>query len=276
MRQRVVIALALAAEPQAHRGRRAHHGAGRVDPGADHFAAQAPVQGPRRGGDAGHARHGRDRRDLRPRGRAVRRPRGRDRARWAMSSTAPPPLHGRPDGLDPGDGRRPRTPAADRRRDAAPERHPARLRLQPALPAGHGPLPARAARTAGAGATRAACWLVDQAPQSRLRRTAHDDAAAGAGARPGQDLRRLGALAQPRRGTQAAPVRARGGRRQLQHRARQDAGPGGRIGLRQEHGGAAAGGPVPAHARRGALRRPGHRCGTRCRPSCARCAGACR
>jgi peptide/nickel transport system ATP-binding protein len=41
MRQRVVIALALAAEPQADRGRRAHHGAGRVDPGADHRAAQA-------------------------------------------------------------------------------------------------------------------------------------------------------------------------------------------------------------------------------------------
>ena len=45
------------------------------------------------------------------------------------------PLHRRPDGFDPGDGRRPRTPVADRRRDAAPERHSGRLRLQPALPA---------------------------------------------------------------------------------------------------------------------------------------------
>ena len=42
MRQRVVIALALAAEPPGG-GRRAHHRAGRVDPGADHRTAQAPV-----------------------------------------------------------------------------------------------------------------------------------------------------------------------------------------------------------------------------------------
>ena len=44
MRQRVVIALALAAEPQADRRRRADDRARRVDPGADHLAAQAPVQ----------------------------------------------------------------------------------------------------------------------------------------------------------------------------------------------------------------------------------------
>ena len=64
-----------------------------------------------------------------------------------------------------------------------------------------------------AGATRAACWL--------HRR---DDAGGGMTptasatplvevARPGEDLRRLGALAQPRRRAQAAPVRACGRRR---------------------------------------------------------------
>ena len=66
----------------------------------------------------------------------------------------------------------------------------------------------------------------------------------------GQDLRRLGAVAQPRRRAQAAPVRARGRRRQLRDPARPDAGAGRRIGLRQEHGGAAAGRAV--HARRAA------------------------
>ena len=40
MRQRVVIALALAAEPQADRRRRADHRARRLDPGADHRAAK--------------------------------------------------------------------------------------------------------------------------------------------------------------------------------------------------------------------------------------------
>ncbi len=95
-------------------------------------------------------------------------------------------------------------------------------------------------------------------------------------ARPGQDLRRLGALAQPRRRAQAAAVRARGGRRLLHHRAR--------------------------HARwrwwanRAAARAPWRGCWWACtsrraatcastaRPptpratpaSCARCAGACR
>ena len=44
-------------------------------------------------------------------------------------------LHRRADGLDPGDGRGPRAAAADRRRDAAPERDSARLRVQSALPA---------------------------------------------------------------------------------------------------------------------------------------------
>ena len=44
-------------------------------------------------------------------------------------------LHRRPDGIDPGDGRGARAPAPDRRRDAAPQRDSRRLRVQSALPA---------------------------------------------------------------------------------------------------------------------------------------------
>ena len=58
---------------------------------------------------------------------------------------AAPPLRGRPDGRDPDPvaGGRPAQP--DPRLDAAAHRHPAGLRLQPALPEGVCPLPRRAA-----------------------------------------------------------------------------------------------------------------------------------
>ena len=82
---------------------------------------------------------------------------------------------------------------------------------------------------------------------------------AGASQRPGQDLRRLGALAQSADRAPAAALCARRRWHRLCHRARPDLGAGRRIGLRQEHGGAAAGGFVRAHARHGQLRRPRHR-----------------
>ena len=50
-------------------------------------------------------------------------------------------------------------PAADRRRDAAADGHPRRLRLQSALPAGLRSLPGRAAGPPGRRRTQAACWL---------------------------------------------------------------------------------------------------------------------
>ena len=57
---------------------------------------------------------------------------------------------------------RPRAAQPDRRRDAAPECHPARLRLQPALPARLRALHrASGPSLLDAGATRAACWLHD-------------------------------------------------------------------------------------------------------------------
>ena len=55
-----------------------------------------------------------------------------------------------------------------------------------------------------------------------------------------------------------------------------DAGAGRRVRLRQEHRGAAAGGPVRAHARRPHLRRPGRACRVQDRRRAASCAGASR
>ena len=146
---------------------------------------------------------------------------------------------------------------------------PARLRLQPALPAGDGPLPPRAA-----GPER--CRRARAPPAGCMRRSRRDDGA-GRGRRPGEDLRRLGALAEPRHRAQAAAVRACGRWRQLRHRQGQDAGAGGRIRLRQEHGGAAAGRPVRTDARHGASSTARTRaCSSPRRPTCAACAGACR
>ena len=53
------------------------------------------------------------------------------------------PLHRRADGLDPGDRHRRRAPDPDRGVDAPAERYPGRLRLPPALPAGAGRLRGR-------------------------------------------------------------------------------------------------------------------------------------
>ena len=86
---------------QADRGRRADHGARRLDPGADHPAAQAHLPRPRRGRHADHARHGRDRRDLRPRGRDVCRAHRRDRPGARGDPPACASLHDGPDGFHP-------------------------------------------------------------------------------------------------------------------------------------------------------------------------------
>ena len=60
-------------------------------------------------------------------------------------------LHRRPDGIDPGDGRGTRAAAPDRRRDAASQRDSRRLRVQSALPARVRALPRRASRPDGGG-----------------------------------------------------------------------------------------------------------------------------
>ena len=87
-------------------------------------------------------------------------PHRRDRAGRRRDPPAAAPVHGRADGLDPVDRRRARAPDADRRRDAAARR--------PFPPAARSIRAARTRSTAAAasvpsciaaGATRAACWL---------------------------------------------------------------------------------------------------------------------
>ena len=127
MRQRVMIAIAIALPAEAAARRRADDRARRDDPGPDPRAARRP---PGRDGMAMRARLARPRRDrpdLRPRGRHVRRLRRRGRAGARRSSTAAAPLHARAAAsrcpsssaeharpaahADPGPAARPRRPA---------------------------------------------------------------------------------------------------------------------------------------------------------------------
>ena len=184
------------------------------------------------------------------------------------------PVHRRADGLDPGDGRGPRASAADRRRDAAPDRDPARLRVQPALPArvralprASGPTCCRPARRAPpAGCTRRRGRGRREPagpPQGRMPECAarRHDRVERAGARPRtpapplvdvHDLAKMFDVSAPwlNRVIERKP-------RTLLHAvdgvsfaiaARRDARAGRRVGLRQEHGRADAGRPVRADA----------------------------
>ena len=86
MRQRAMIALALACQPGRHRRRRADHRPGRHDPGPDPGAARRPQP---RAGDGHHHRHprpGRGGPGLRPGGGHVRRAGGRGRPTCARST----------------------------------------------------------------------------------------------------------------------------------------------------------------------------------------------
>ena len=112
MRQRVMIAMALACNPQPAHRRRADDRARRDDPGADP-QADARAQGAHRlGRDPHHPRSRRRRRDLPARHRDVCRPQDRGGADPRAVRPPGPPLHPRPDGLDPALRRRARPQAA--------------------------------------------------------------------------------------------------------------------------------------------------------------------
>ena len=89
MRQRVMIAIALASSPEPAARRRADDGARRHHPGPDPAAAAAPARGAGHERDPGHPRSGRGRADLRPRGGHVCRPDRGDGPRRATCSRAP-------------------------------------------------------------------------------------------------------------------------------------------------------------------------------------------
>ncbi len=81
MRQRVMIAMAIANDPGAHHRRRTDDRARRHDPGADPRRAADGAEGHRRRDHPHHPRPRGDRRRRRPRGRDVRRHDRRDRSR---------------------------------------------------------------------------------------------------------------------------------------------------------------------------------------------------
>jgi peptide/nickel transport system ATP-binding protein len=168
MRQRVVIALALCAEPEADHRRRADHRARRLRAGADHRADQAARPRARHRGDAGHPRHGRHRRDRRPRRGDVCRPHRRDRPGARRGAAAAAPLCQGADGRDP--DARPAMPSGWCRSDGSMPRLSASRAAAPSIRAAKvlRALPCRAAGADRCGGDRkVACHLYDQ-PESGM------------------------------------------------------------------------------------------------------------
>ena len=133
MRQRVMIAIALASSPQAAARRRADDGARRHHPGPDPEAAARSARPLRHERAVRHARPRRRGGDMRPHGGDVWRPHRRDRhGRRSFRRTAPS-LYARPAGLGAADRRRAHDADVDRGVAAQPDRAARRLRLPSAL-----------------------------------------------------------------------------------------------------------------------------------------------
>ena len=143
MRQRAMIALALACKPSCAAGRRTNHGAGRhrADPDP---AAAAPVAGGTRHGDrVRYPRRRRGRRDLRSHRGHVRRPLRRDRHHPRGDAPSAAPVYTRVAGIDrswrhawPRAGNHSRQPAQSGGTAAG-------VPLRAALPICHGCMPTR-------------------------------------------------------------------------------------------------------------------------------------
>ena len=258
MRQRAMIAMALACNPEGADRRRADHRARRHHPGADPRADPRAAARVRRGGDPDHPRSRRGRRDGAPRDRDVCRPQGRGGRRSASCS----PVRCIPT----------RAACWPRSRGstccAAPTSDTGRLQEIPgivpplfALPEGCAfaprcPRPTTSAASSGRPTNRSSPATGPRAgiPMAELTRSRPR------GHRPQEALPGAQGPAAPH----GRPGLCRR-RRQLHHQRGRDAGPGGRIGLRQvdrrprhpapdradrRHGEGDGPGHRPAHARR--------------------------
>ena len=126
LRQRVGIALALAADPRDPDRRRADHRARRHDASADPGPAAPPAAHQGHGADADHPRHGRDRADGRRCRRHVSRPHRRIRAGRAVVRGTAPSLYARAAALGAQPARDAARTAGDDRRRGSPSRGAAR------------------------------------------------------------------------------------------------------------------------------------------------------
>ncbi len=146
MRQRVMIAMALACNPQAADRRRADDGAGRHHPGADPRPDARPEDPHGVRHHADHPRSGRGRGNGAAGGGDVRRPQGRGSPGRRNLRASDASLHARPARGDAEAGlvarsERPRQAGGDRRAGAEPAQADHRLRLRRALPDGDRCLP---------------------------------------------------------------------------------------------------------------------------------------
>ncbi len=284
MRQRVLIAMAIAGAAQAPPRRRADHRPRRPDPGPDPEPAPGAPARLRDEHDPGQPRPGRDRRDVRPGGRHVR---GRDRRAGRHRDApqrAPPSVHDLAPALA---ARRELRRAGTCARSAAPRRPsstcPDGCRFAPRCPLALDQC--REWETellpAGADGHTARCWRHEETPKGGCM--------AGAELRigvigcgrwanwahlPGMDARRAlprrrrvrlrsrsgpgrGGQVRGRRGRLRPPARDRA-RRRRRHRRRN-----GRRGALHAHDGGARGGQARALREAGGARLPRHAAGAR-------------